>query len=76
MDKLLAVLKECCPDVDFQSEKQLMSGRVFDSVKMVSVISEIEAEFSISILATDIKPENFDSIEQIWTLIQKRREKK
>lgn len=70
MEKLYEVLSACCPTVDFKKEKQLITGKVIDSVDLVSIISDIEDAFDVSIDMDRIVPENFDSAEAIWALIQ------
>lgn len=70
MEKLLEILKNCCPTVDFENEKQLVSGKVIDSMDLVAIISDIEDEFDVSIDIVDIDPVNFDSVDAIWALIQ------
>lgn len=71
MEKLMEVLSECCPDVDFAVEKELITGKVIDSVDLVAVVSDIEDEFGISIPMEELVPENFDSIEAIWEMVQR-----
>ncbi|MBR5799529.1 MAG: acyl carrier protein [Lachnospiraceae bacterium] len=71
MERLLEVLSECCPDVDFDVEKELITGKVIDSVDLVAVVSDIEDEFGISIPMEELVPENFDSIEAIWEMVQR-----
>ncbi|MDO4475250.1 MAG: acyl carrier protein [Lachnospiraceae bacterium] len=71
MDKLLEILAENCPTVDFDVEKELITAKVIDSIDLVSIISDIEDAFDISIDMEEIEPENFDSVEAIWALIQK-----
>lgn len=71
MERLYEVLKNCCPTVDFEGEKKLVTDGVIDSVDLVSVISDIEEEFDISIDMENITPENFDSVEAMWALINR-----
>lgn len=71
MDKLFEILQNCCPTVDFKTEKNLITGKVIDSIDLVSIISDIEDEFDISIEMEQIEPENFDDVDAIWKLIQK-----
>ena len=60
------------PEVDFTSENSdLISNGVLDSFDIVQLISDIESEFSISISALDLVPENFESIEDILHLINR-----
>lgn len=71
MERLMEVLSECCPDIDFEVEKELITGKVIDSVDLVAVVSDIEDEFGISIPMEELVPENFDSIEAIWEMVQR-----
>lgn len=71
MERLMEVLSECCPDIDFEVEKELITGKVIDSVDLVAVVSDIEDEFGISIPMEELVPENFDSIEAIWKMVQR-----
>lgn len=71
MDKLLEILKEIRPDVDFENETELIDDGILDSFDVVSIISEIDDAFGVQIRINELDPENFNSAEDIWTLIQK-----
>lgn len=71
MEKLYELLQNCYPTVDFMKEKSLITDKVIDSIDLVSIISDIEDEFGISIEMEQIEPENFDNVDAIWELIQK-----
>ena len=70
MEKLLDILREIRPDVDFENEEALIDDGVLDSFDIVSIISEIDDRFGVQIRITELDPENFNSVEAIWTLIQ------
>lgn len=70
MEELLELLKDCCPMVDFEKEKRLMSEKVIDSMDLIAIISDIEDVFHVSIEMDKIEADNFDSAEAIWQLIQ------
>ncbi len=70
MEKLLKILKGIRPDVDFENETELIDGGFLDSFDVVSIISEIDDEFDVQIRITELDPENFNSAEAIWNLIQ------
>jgi len=74
MEKLLALLKDIRPDVDFENEKDLIDDGVLDSFDVVSIISEIDNVFGVQIRINELDPENFKSVETIWNLIQKLKE--
>ena len=71
MDKLKELLKNCCPEIIFEGEDQLITNKLIDSIDLVAIISEIEDAFNINISMEEIIPENFDSIEAMWEMIQR-----
>lgn len=75
MEKLLQILKTIRPDVDFNNEKALIDDGILDSFDVVSIISELDDEFNVQIKINELDPDNFNSIESIWNLIQKLQNK-
>ena len=71
MERLLEILENVRPDVDFKTETELMDGGILDSFDVVSIISDLNDEYSISIRVTELSPENFNSAEAIMRLIQR-----
>ena len=71
MDQLLELLKNIRPDVDFENETELIDEGILDSFDVVSIISEIDDTFGVQIRINELEPENFNSAEAIWSLIQK-----
>lgn len=70
MEKLCELLENCCPAIDFKTETRLVTNKVIDSVDLISIISDIEEEFDVSIEMDQIEPANFDSAQAMWELIQ------
>lgn len=71
MEKLMELLKGVRPDVDFENETALIDDGILDSFDVVSIISEIDDVFGVQIRINELDPENFNSAESIWNLIQK-----
>ena len=71
MEKLLNILKEMHPEVDFSMEDDLIGGGILDSMDIVTLITEINESFDVSIPAEEVIPENFDSAASIWALISR-----
>lgn len=71
MEKLLKLLKEIKPEVEFEGNEHLIDNEELDSLSIVEIVSAIDDEFDVEIGVTDIIPENFNSVEAIWNLIQK-----
>lgn len=75
MEKLLELLKGVRPDVDFENETALIDDGLLDSFDVVSIISEIDDVFGVHIRINELDPDNFNSAEAIWNLIQKLKAK-
>ena len=74
MERLIEILQELQPDVDFENTENLVDGRYLDSLTILSLIAEIEEEFDVEIPTVEIIPSNFNSAKKIWTLIEKLRD--
>lgn len=70
MEELLTLLKGINPNVDYENTKNLMSGKVIDSIDMTTILAELEEAFDIEIDMEYITPQYFDSVEAIWSMIQ------
>ena len=71
MDKLLAILQELHPDVDYDSCESLINDKILDSFDIITIITEINTEFDVAIPASEIIPENFNSAKALWALVEK-----
>ena len=71
MERLLKILEGIRPDVDFTSETRLMDDGILDSFDVVSIISELNDEYDISIRVNELNPENFNSAEAIMKMIER-----
>ena len=70
MDKIKKILKESRTDIDLEC-KTLANDGVLDSFDIVTLISELIAEFDVEINVEDIVPENFNSVEAIYNLVER-----
>ncbi len=71
MDKLMEILEEARPDIDFKTADTLIDDEILDSFDIISIVSEINEEFGIKINVNDLLPENFNSASAIMELITK-----
>ena len=74
MERLIEILEELQPDVDFNTAENLIDGRILDSLTILSLVAEIEEEFDVEIPTVEIIPSNFNSAKSIWALIEKLQE--
>lgn len=71
MEELLKILKKIKPEVEFEGNEHLIDNEDLDSLSIVEVVSAIDEKFDVEIGVKDIIPENFNSVEAMWNLIQK-----
>lgn len=71
MEELMQILEEIRPDVDFKSEKKLIDNSILDSFDIVSLVGELNDEFDIDINPAELVPENFNSVEAMYKMIQR-----
>lgn len=72
MHKLVEILTEVRPDVDFESETELFDQGILDSFDIVSIISELNDAFDINIRVHDLSGENFNSLVSIEALVKRK----
>ena len=70
-DELLEILGDLHPEVDFTTETGLIDNKVLDSFDIVSIVTEISANFDTSIPAGEIVPENFNSAQALFELVER-----
>lgn len=69
MEKLLAIMSEIRPDVDFEKETELIDADILDSFDIIAIVSEINSQYGIQINVNDLVPENFNSAAALYHLI-------
>ena len=74
MDKLIEILEDINPGVDYQNTIDLIDGHYLDSMSVISLIAELEEEFDISIPGVEVIPDNFNSAEKIMAMITRLQE--
>ena len=74
MEELLNVLEELRPDVDFKNETALIYDGVLDSFDIISLVTELGDAFDVTIKPSDLVPQNFNSAQAMWELIQRLQE--
>ena len=70
MEELLKLLSEIRPDVDFSS-KNLAEDGILESMDIMIILDTLATHYNITFNPLDIVPENFDSVEAIYELLQK-----
>lgn len=71
MNEIIEILTELHDDVDFTTETGLVENGILNSLDIVAIITEIDDRLDVVIPAEEILPENFDSAEALWALVQR-----
>jgi acyl carrier protein len=71
MDRLIEILEELQPEVDYETCTDLIDGHYLDSLTILSLVAEIEEEFDITIPAVEIVASNFNSAQSLWEMIER-----
>ena len=70
-EKVLEILSNIRPEFDFTEDVNFIEEGMLDSFDIVTLVSDIDSTFGISIDGVDIVPENFSSVDTIINLLQK-----
>ena len=73
-EKIIDILTEICPGVDFEKETSLIDDEIIDSLDIVSIVGELMDVFDVEISVEDLLPENFNSVDAIAELISSLQE--
>ena len=74
MEELLEVLRDVKDDVDYETCTTLIDDHILDSFDILQLISSLNDRFDISIPASEIIPENFNSAAALWKMVQRLQE--
>ncbi len=71
MKTVLEVLKGIRPEFDFTKSEDFIADGMLDSFDVITLTSDLDETYGISINGTDILPENLKSIAAITALLKK-----
>lgn len=74
MEELLEILNEIDDSIDYENETALIDDQLLDSFAIITLVSELEDAFDISIEASETMPVNFNSAKAIWAMVQRLQE--
>lgn len=70
-DTLLEILSDIVDGVDFESCQTLIDDGLLSSLDIIQIIGALNDEFDISIPATEIVPENFNSLLAMEAMVRR-----
>ncbi len=76
MNELLEILNDIDDSIDWENEEGLIDRHLLDSFGVITLVSELEDAFSIEVEASEIVPDNFNSVQAMWKMITSTPNKK
>ena len=71
MEELYEILEDIIPGEYYKNSTALVDDDILSSFELVRLVTEIDSTFDISIPSSEIVPDNFNSVESIWALIER-----
>lgn len=68
-DQILAILNDLVDGVDFETCTTLIDDGELSSLDVIQLIGALNDEFDISVPATEIIPENFNSVAAMEAMV-------
>ena len=70
-ERIENILSEIVPGIDLKCETLIDSGYI-DSLALINLISELDIEFDIEIVFAELEVRNFNSVDAIQALVEKK----
>ncbi len=70
-EKVLALLREEFPEVDFMASDALVDDGILDSLTITGIIAALSMEFGITIPYEEIIEENFNSVAGLSAMVER-----
>ena len=71
MERIIGILEKIRPDIDFRLEKELIDGGLFNSFDILELVEALADEYYIDIKPAELVPQNFNSAEAIYEMMQR-----
>ena len=71
-EQIIQILTDLRPEFDFTQEGvNFIEEGMLDSFDMITLVSELDSQFGISIDGVDIVPENFGTVDDIIAVVNR-----
>jgi acyl carrier protein len=70
-EKIKEILKKMHPDARLDASVRLFDDGVLDSLDIVTLVSEMNAAFGVRIPASEILPDNFNSVASLAAMVRR-----
>lgn len=72
MEKLIKILSDIAPEVDFYREEHLVEDGFLDSYDIIAIVAEVDGTLGIRLDAQDLTLENFNSARALYNLLRRK----
>lgn len=73
-DEIKEILEELRPDLDAETEKDLIDAGTLDSFDIISLVSELNDSFDIHISVEDLVPDNLNTLDAMVQLVERHQQ--
>ena len=70
-EKILEVLQDIRPDIDFENETGLITEGILESFDLLTIIASLEEAVGIEIDPANMSADNFDSLAAIIAMVER-----
>lgn len=71
MEQMIEILEDIQPGVDYANCTTLIDDGILESFAILSIVGELEDVFGVSLTPAEIVPENFNSAQALWDMVQR-----
>jgi acyl carrier protein len=71
MERLIEILEEIVPGEDVRNCTTLVDDSILDSFAIISLVAALEEEYDITVSPAELIPDNFNSAEALWSMIER-----
>lgn len=72
MEQIIEILQGVREGIDYENETALVDDGLLDSFDIVGLVTELKDAYDIDITVEDLVPENFNSAEAIFNLVERK----
>ena len=70
-ETIIGILEDLVDGVDFENETALIDNGILASLDIIQLIGALSDEYDVSIPATEIIPENFNSVASLCAMVER-----
>ena len=73
-EQIIEILEDIQPEADYETCQTLIDDHILTSLDVLSLVSELEDEFDVTIPTVEIIPSNFNSVDAIAAMVDRLQE--